>query len=97
MKFIIKILKSFKSILTTLVLVLATIFMINNRQVVTITFGIVPIENIETRLFVLMLIFYFLGLITAIFIYSNKLIKNAFRNIKQKKLIKSLEKQINEK
>ncbi|NCA27991.1 MAG: LapA family protein, partial [Proteobacteria bacterium] len=91
MKFIIKILKSFKNLLSTLLLVLATIFMINNRQVITINFGVVPIENIETRLFVLMLIFYFLGLITAILIYSNKLIKNTFRNIKQKKLIKSLE------
>ncbi|MFM6972303.1 MAG: LapA family protein [Alphaproteobacteria bacterium] len=71
--------------------------MINNREIITINFNPLPFDSIETRLFVLMLFFYILGLITAILIYSNSLIKSAIRNLKQKRQINKLQQQINEK
>ena len=62
MKFIKKLFKSLKNIITCLILVLVTIFMINNRQIIRIEFNPLPINHFETRLFVLMLLFYALGL-----------------------------------
>jgi hypothetical protein len=97
MKFIKNILKSIKGILISLLLILIVIFMINNREIIEVKFYPLPIDNIQTRTFFLMLIFYLLGLLTAIMIYSNSLVKSAFKNFKQKHQIKKLEKQINEK
>ena len=97
MKFLSNILKSIKGLIITFILLIVTIFMINNRQIISIEFKPLPIESFETRLFVLMLIFYFLGLVTAVLIYSNTMIKNFFRNIKQKRQIKLLKKQIDAK
>jgi uncharacterized membrane protein YciS (DUF1049 family) len=97
MKFIKNILKSIKDFLVTLLLILVIIFMINNREIIEVKFYPLPIDKIQTRTFFLMLIFYLLGLFTAILIYSNRLIKSAIRNFKQKHQIKKLESQINEK
>jgi uncharacterized membrane protein YciS (DUF1049 family) len=97
MKFIKNILKSIKDFLVTLLLIFVIIFMINNREIIEVKFYPLPIDKIQTRTFFLMLIFYLLGLFTAILIYSNRLIKSAIRNFKQKHQIKKLESQINEK
>ncbi len=97
MKFLKNLFNSIKSILVSLILVFVIIFMINNREIITINFNPLPFDSIETRLFVLMLFFYILGLITAILIYSNSLIKSTIRNIKQKRQINKLQQQINEK
>ena len=97
MKFLKNLFNSIKSILVSLILDFVVIFMINNREIITINFNPLPFDSIETRLFVLMLFFYILGLITAILIYSNSLIKSTIRNIKQKRQINKLQQQINEK
>jgi uncharacterized membrane protein YciS (DUF1049 family) len=97
MKFLKKLYISLKNLITCLILAVITIFMINNRQIVTIDFSPLPISAIETRLFVLMLLFFSIGLFTAFLIYSNSLLKNFFKNIYQKRKIKKLENQINEK
>jgi len=97
MKFIKNILKSIKGILISLMLILIVIFMINNREIIEVEFYPLPIDKIQTRMFVLMLIFYLLGLLTTVMIYSNSLVKSAVKNFKQKHQIKKLEKQINEK
>ena len=97
MKFIKNILKSIRDFLVTLLLILVIIFMINNREIIEVKFYPLPIDKIQTRTFFLMLIFYLLGLLTAILIYSNRLIKSSIRNFKQKNKIKKLENQINEK
>lgn len=97
MKFLKNLFNSIKSILVSLILVFVVIFMINNREIITINFNPLPFDSIETRLFVLMLFFYILGLITAILIYSNSLIKSTIRNIKQKRQVNKLQQQINEK
>ncbi len=97
MKFLKNLFNSIKSILVSLILVFVIIFMINNREIITINFNPLPFDSIETRLFVLMLFFYILGLITAILIYSNSLIKSTIRNIKQKRQVNKLQQQINEK
>lgn len=97
MKFIKNILKSIREIFVTLLLILVIIFMINNREIIEVKFYPLPIDKIQTRTFFLMLIFYLLGLLTAILIYSNRLIKSAIRNFKQKHQIIKLEKQINDK
>ena len=97
MKFLKNLFNSIKSILVSLILVFVIVFMINNREIITINFNPLPFDSIETRLFVLMLFFYILGLVTAILIYSNSLIKSAIRNLKQKRQINKLQQQINEK
>jgi len=94
MKFIKKIFDSIRGLITSLILILVIVFMINNREIVSINFNPLPIPVIETRMFILMLMFYFLGLITAILIYSNTLIKSKFRGFKQQKQIEKLQKQI---
>lgn len=97
MKLLKNLFNSIKSILVSLILVFVIVFMINNREIITINFNPLPFDGIETRLFVLMLFFYILGLITAILIYSNSLVKSAIRNLKQKRQINKLQQQINEK
>jgi len=97
MKFLKNLFNSIKSILVSLILVFVIVFMINNREIITINFNPLPFDSIETRLFVLMLFFYILGLVTAILIYSNSLIKSTIRNLKQKRQINKLQQQINEK
>ena len=59
MKFIKNILKSIKGILVSLLLILIVIFMINNREIIEVKFYPLPIDKIQTRIFFLMLIFYF--------------------------------------
>jgi uncharacterized membrane protein YciS (DUF1049 family) len=71
--------------------------MINNRQIVAIEFTPIPINTFETRLFVLMILFYLAGLITAFLIYSNSLFKSFIKNLQQKRKIQKLEKEIHEK
>ena len=97
MKFIKNILKSIKEILVSLILILVIIFMINNREIIEVNFYPLPFEKIQTRIFLLMLAFFALGLLTAVMIYSNKMLKSTIKNIKQKHQIKKLEKQIDEK
>ena len=97
MKFLKNILKSIKGIIVSLILILVIVFMINNREIVEVTFDPLPFEKIQTRIFFLILISYLLGLITAIIIYSSNMIKSALRNIKQSHQIKKLKKQIDEK
>ena len=82
MKFLKNILKSIKGIIVSLILILVIVFMINNREIVEVTFDPLPFEKIQTRIFFLILISYLLGLITAIIIYSSNMIKSALRNIK---------------
>jgi len=97
MKFLKNILKSIKGIIVSLILILVIVFMINNREIVEVTFEPLPFEKIQTRIFFLILISYLLGLFTAIIIYSSNIIKSALRNIKQNHQIKKLKKQIDEK
>ena len=97
MKFLKNILKSIKGFIVSLILILVIVFMINNREIVEVTFEPLPFEKIQTRIFFLILISYLLGLITAIIIYSSNMIKSALRNIKQNHQIKKLKKQIDEK
>lgn len=97
MKFLKNILKSIKGVIVSLILILVIVFMINNREIVEVTFDPLPFEKIQTRVFFLILISYLLGLITAIIIYSSNMIKSALRNIKQNHQIKKLKKQIDEK
>jgi len=97
MKFLKNILKSIKGIIVSLILILVIVFMINNREIVEVTFEPLPFEKIQTRIFFLILISYLLGLLTAIIIYSSNMIKSALRNIKQNHQIKKLKKQIDEK
>ena len=97
MKFLKNILKSIKGVIVSLILILVIVFMINNREIVEVTFDPLPFEKIQTRIFFLILISYLLGLITAIIIYSSNMIKSALRNIKQNHQIKKLKKQIDDK
>jgi uncharacterized membrane protein YciS (DUF1049 family) len=97
MKFLKKLFQSLKNLITCLILVFVTIFMINNRQIVAIEFSPIPINNFETRLFVLMILFYLAGLITAFLIYSNSLFKSFIKNLQQKRKIQKLEKEIHDK
>lgn len=97
MKFLINILNSLKTIIVTVIVSFIIIFMVSNREIVAINFSPLPIEAVEIRVFLLILIFYVLGLLTASLIFSSSLIRKTFKNFKQKRQIRKLQDQINEK
>lgn len=97
MKFLINFLNFLKTIIVTAIISFVVIFMVINREKVVINFGPLPIESIEIRVFFLIIIFYVLGLLTASLIFSNSLIKKTFKNFRQKRQIRKLQDQINEK
>lgn len=71
-------------------------FMVNNREIVKISFFPLPIE-IETKAFVIMIWFFLLGLSFGIIACSQSLIKKSISGFKNKNKIKKLEKQLVEK
>lgn len=80
------------AILTTFLLTLV-IFMVSNRGIATIKLYPLPFE-IETRIFIVMLAFFLLGLIFGILLCSKNIMQRIFENFKSRRKIKKLEQQI---
>jgi uncharacterized membrane protein YciS (DUF1049 family) len=71
-------------------------FMVNNREVIKISFFPIPFE-FETKIFVIMIWFFLLGLTFGIVACSQMMIKKSITGFKNKNKIKKLEKQLVEK
>ncbi len=76
-KVIFKIINFLKKIILFLLLTLLTIFMVNNRQAVIINSWPFPFE-IETRLFIIMMLFFTAGLLFGFLFFSKNLLKLMF-------------------
>lgn len=94
MKFLKSILKFIHTIFIFLFLILAIVFMVNNRDIMIIHLYPLPFE-IETRAFIVMISCFILGLVFAVLIFSKTLIKNLFYKFSTNKKIKSLQDKIN--
>lgn len=91
MSFLKNILRFLRSVATSLALICMVVFMVDNRDVVTINTQPLPFE-IQTRVFVLILFCFVLGFFCGIISCSPAIIQNLFRKISDGKKIKKLEK-----
>lgn len=69
--------------------------MISNREVITINFNPLPF-SLEARIFVIVFLFFVMGMILGFFIFSSHMISKSIRHFKdQRKLAKLQKAQIN--
>jgi len=66
-----------KTILLLLALVFAVFFLVNNREIVVVNFKPLPFNSVETRVFVLIIAGYGLGICTAMVFASANFIKKS--------------------
>jgi uncharacterized membrane protein YciS (DUF1049 family) len=95
LNFIKSIIQNIKTVLLSLVLICLVIFMVNNRQIVTLQLFPLPIE-IDTRVFVLMFFFFLLGMFFGMLACTKSLLTRIFSNFRDKQKIKKLEKKISD-
>ena len=93
MGFIKSILRIFRSVVLLLLLVCLVIFMLDNREVITISTHPLPFE-IQTRVFVMMIVCFVLWLIFGIISCSPTIIQNFFKRLSDQRKIRKLEKQV---
>ncbi len=95
MKFVKSFFQSFfriaRSIFLTVALICVVIFMVYNRDLVTISLRPLPIE-IETRIFVVMIFSFILGALFALLLCSKNFISSAFKHFSDQRKIKKLQK-----
>ncbi|MBP7710534.1 MAG: DUF1049 domain-containing protein [Rickettsiales bacterium] len=85
--------RTIKTILLSLILICLVIFMVNNRQIITLQLFPLPIE-IDTRVFMLIFFFFLLGMFFGMLACSKSLLTRIFTGFKDKQKIKNLEKEI---
>lgn len=95
--FIKKIFTLLKITFIALLLIFSVIFLVNNRNPVAVSFKPLPIDIFETRVFILMIASYLLGIFTAAMIYSKNLIKFGIARLRYKNRIQNLEKNLTSK
>lgn len=93
MSFIKSILHIIKSTILAILLICVVIFIINNRQMVTMSLFPLPFE-IEIRFFLLLAVTFFLGMLFGLIFCSESLLKKTFCNFKNRLRVKKLERQI---
>ena len=71
-----------KKILGLFLLIFIIIFLVKNRNTVTVDFT--PFGTLQTKMFILMLGFYLCGIITTLFIFSKHLLITFFAKFKRK-------------
>ena len=81
--------KKIKSIIITIILVCIITFMVNNRDSVSIQLFPLPF-TIETRLFIVMIGCFVLGLSFGLFFLSRNILKNSITNWQNRRKIKEL-------
>jgi len=84
----IRIIKSFTIFLLLLCLV---VFMIDNREIITINTYPLPFK-IELRAFLVMILFFVLGMLFGFLVFSQKMISKSISNFKDRRRIQKLEK-----
>ncbi len=85
--------KILKSIILSLILVCLVVFMVNNRETASVHLYPLPFE-IETKVFLVMLTFFVLGMVFGILSCSQTLIGKMIENFNDRRRIKHLEKQV---
>lgn len=93
MNFIKSIFRIIKTIILSLILVVLVIFMVVNRDNLTIHLFPLPFE-IETKTFLVILTSFVFGMIFGFLLFSKKLIQGTVTGFKDKHKIKKLEKQV---
>lgn len=94
MNFFKSILRILRSLIFSLLLIFMVVFMVDNREIITINTQPLPFE-IETRVFVMMLSCFALGVIFGVLICSPRIVKSFFVKIADRQKIKKLERQLN--
>lgn len=93
MSFIKSILKISRSIILGSALICMVVFMVDNREAVVINMQPLPFE-IQTRVFVLIIFCFVVGLIFGLILCSPAIIRNFFGKISSRRKIKKLENQL---
>jgi flagellar biosynthesis protein FlhB len=93
MSFIKSIFHLIKTIIFLLLLVGAIIFMVNNRDDAIIHLYPLPFE-IQTKIFLVILISFILGIFFGFFLFSKKLVQKTFSNFISNHKIKKLEEKL---
>jgi uncharacterized integral membrane protein len=93
MNFIKSIFRIIKTVILSLILICLVIFMVDNRDNLTIHLYPLPFE-IETKAFLVMIVFFILGMIFGCLLFSKKLLSHTFEGWKDKYKIKKLEKKV---
>ena len=90
-----KILEITKVILIFLLLLFIIFFSIMNSEIIKINFDFFPLNFIlEIRIFLLIIFCFAIGFLTGIAVTSYSLLKKYFENVKYKKTVEKLEKDI---
>lgn len=93
MQVINSIFKTLKSLVLLFFLVCFVVFMVNNREAVTLSLAPIPFK-IETKLFIILIIFFVAGALFSFAILSHDLITKSLLNARNNFKIKKLEQQI---
>lgn len=93
MSFIRSVLKISRSIILAAALICMVVFMVDNRDVIVINMQPLPFE-VQTRVFVLMIFCFVMGLIFGLIFCSPVIIRNFFGKIANRHKIKNLENQL---
>ncbi len=88
--------RTIKTIILSLILICLIIFMVNNREDVTLHLFPLPFE-IQTRVFMVMIFFFLFGMFFGMLACSKSLLTRIFTGFKDKQKIKKLEKEITKK
>ncbi len=82
-----------KTIILSILLICLVIFMVNNRDLITIHTHPLPFE-IESRVYLVMLFFFLFGMSFGFLAFSKNMIAKTISNFKDRLKIKKLEKEI---
>ena len=82
-----------KTFILSLLLICMVIFMVNDRDAITIHIHPLPFE-IETRVFLIMLFFFLFGMLFGFLAFSKNMIEKSITNFKDRWKIRKLEKQM---
>ncbi len=93
MSLIRSILRTLRSVTLSLLLICLVIFMVDNRDPITINTNPLPFE-IQTRVFVVMISCFVFGLVFGILTCSPTIVQNFFKRLGDRNKIKKLEKQV---
>lgn len=95
MSFLKSLFRILRSLILAIALICMVVFMVDNRDVITINMQPLPFE-IQTRVFVIMISCFAFGLICGVLACSPTMIQSFFGKISDRHKIKKLEKQLNQ-
>lgn len=85
------ILRTIRTIILSLILIVVVVFMVSNREVIAIHAYPLPFD-IEMRAFLIMILFFILGMLFGFLAFSENMIGKSISNFKDRRKVKKLEK-----